>query len=82
MRTGAPLPTEHTNSGKDGGKRRLKFSKEVAKFLTDAMDKPYESNSRYPDNVKTIYDAIYRDIEDVCGRCIKYPVPNFMENVE
>ena len=84
MKTGAPLPTEHTNSGKDGGKGRLKFSKEVAKFLTDAMmDKP--NAYKYPDSIKTVYDAIYYDIKRGIGnneKFIQYPIPDFMENVE
>ena len=84
MRTGAPLSTEHTNKGKDGGKGRLKFSKEVASFLTNAMmQKPNAHN--YPNYIETVYDAIYYDIDEKLHNeedIIKYPIPNFMENVE
>ena len=81
MRTGAPLPTDHRNTNKDVGKKRLRFTKEVAEFLTKAMNQfPNEYN--YPDNIKTVYDGIYYDIMRVCGSCIKYPIPNFMENIE
>lgn len=81
MKTGAPLSTDHRNMNKDAGKTRLKFTKEVAQFLQDAMLK-YPNEYDYPDNVKTVYDGIYYDIKRVCGSCIKYPIPNFMENIE
>ena len=81
MKTGAPLSTDHRNMNKDVGKTRLKFTKEVAQFLQDAMLK-YPNEYDYPDNVKTVYDGIYYDIKRVCGSCIKYPIPNFMENIE
>ena len=82
MKTGSPLPTEHKNSGKDKGKKRLKFTKEVAEFLQNAMLKYPNLYNDYPDYIKTVYDGIYFDIIRVCGSCIKYPIPNFMENIE
>ena len=82
MKTGSPLPTEHKNSGKDKGKKRLKFTKEVAEFLQNAMLKYPNLYNDYPDYIKTVYDGIYFDIMRVCGSCIKYPIPNFMENIE
>ena len=81
MRTGAPLSTEHRNLGKDSGKKRLKFTKEVAEFLQNSMLK-YPNLHKYPDNITTVYDAIYYDITQMIGSCKKYPIPNFMENIE
>lgn len=81
MVTGAPLPTEHTNSGRDAGKTRLKFTKEVAEFLDKAMDE-FPNCYIYPSEIKTVYDAIYYDIQRAGINCIKYPKPNFMENIE
>lgn len=81
MKTGSPLPTEHENKGKDAGKKRLKFTKEVAEFLQNAMLK-FPNLHNYPDNIQTVYDAIYYDIIQMIGNCIKYPIPNFMENIE
>jgi hypothetical protein len=81
MRTGAPLPTDHRNTNKDAGKKRLRFTKEVAEFLTKAMNQ-FPNEYDYPDDIKTVYDGIYYDIMRVCGSCIKYPIPNFMENIE
>ena len=83
MRTGAPLPTDHRNREKDGGKDRLRFTKDVADFLTKAMnEKPNAYN--YPEYVKTVYDAIYYEIDRTLEHeeWIKYPIPNFMENIE
>jgi hypothetical protein len=83
MKTGAPLSNEHTNRDRDAGKKRLKFTKAVAEFLQNAMlDTP--NRYTYPSyaNVKTVYDGIYYDIFRLCGKCTKYPIPNFMENIE
>ena len=86
MRTGAPLPTDHSNTRKDAGKKRLRFTKSVAKFLTDAMmEKPNLNVNHYPKYITTVYDAIYYDIEEVVedkSTVIRYPIPNFMENIE
>ena len=81
MRTGAPLPQEHTNKGKDAGKKRLKFTKEVAEFLQKAMNE-YPNMYEYPDYIKTVYDGIYYDISRRITNYTKYPIPNFMENIE
>ena len=81
MRTGAPLPHEHTNKGKDAGKKRLKFTKEVAEFLQKAMTE-YPNLYKYPDYIKNVYDGIYYDISRRITNYTKYPVPNFMENIE
>ena len=81
MRTGAPLPQEHTNKGKDAGKKRLKFTKEVAEFLQKAMNE-YPNMYEYPDYIKTVYDGIYYDISRRITNYTKYQIPNFMENIE
>lgn len=81
MVSGAPLPTEHTNRNRDGGKTRLKFTKEVAEFLRVAMNEAPNCYN-YPSEVKTVYDAIYYDIDRAGIKCNKFPVPNFMENIE
>ena len=83
MKTGAPLPTDHRNREKDGGKDRLRFTKDVAEFLTKAMmEKPNAYD--YPDDIKTVYDAIYYDIDQRLSheKWTKFPIPNFMENIE
>lgn len=81
MVTGGPLTNEHTNHDKDVGKSRLKFTKEVAKFLEDAMNKA-PNCYKYPPEIKTVYDAIYYDINRAGINCNKFPIPNFMENIE
>jgi len=84
MKTGKEVPNEHANTGIDAGKGYLKYTKSVANFLQNAMNKPYQGNhSNVPDNVKTVYDMIYHEAETTCdGRCIKYPIPNFEEGIK
>ena len=69
----------HRNTEKDAGKKDLRYTKELAKFLTDAMNQPHCSNQIKDPNVITVYDAIYYSIGDMYVDYIKYPIPNFME---
>ena len=70
----------HKNRDKDAGKKDMRYTKELAQFLTDAMDQPHCSNGVNDPSAITVYDALYYFIADVCdGKYIKYPVPNFLE---
>jgi hypothetical protein len=68
----------HRNSGKDAGKKDLKYTKELANFLKDAMDKPHCADIPRADII-TVYDAIYYYISEDYKTYIQYPVPNFTE---
>lgn len=78
MKTGEAIPP-HTNSGKDAGKKNIPLSKEMAKFLNDAMDKPHCAKG-LPDDVITVYDAIYYYIGQQFPNYIKYDKPVFKES--
>lgn len=73
-------PIYHRNKGKDGGKKDMKYTKELAQFLTDSMNQPHCAKGINNQSVITVYDALYYYIADICkGEYIQYPIPNFLE---
>ncbi len=76
MKDGRPI--YHRNRDKDAGKKDMKYTKELAQFLTDSMDKPHCADIS-DKNIVTVYDAIYYFISLYYSNYIKYPIPDFME---